>query len=148
MDTIPDIMLPHLFGYDVSVFSHPTEDYVGIIVGAFDISAVLIYTNLNLISDVQDRGVSLLPKKQISHQNYPNPFNPKTIINYELPITNYVDISIYNLLGQKVATLVNERQQAGFHQVEWDASRFSSGVYYYRLEVGQFQEVKKMILLR
>ena len=82
------------------------------------------------------------------NQNYPNPFNPRTIINYELPITNYVDLSIYNLLGQKVATLVSEKQNAGFHEVDWDASGFASGVYYYRIEAGEFQDVKKMIVLR
>jgi flagellar hook assembly protein FlgD len=59
-----------------------------------------------------------------------------------------VELSIYNLLGQKIATLVNERRQAGDHQVEWDASGFASGVYYYRIEAGEFQDVKKMILLR
>jgi hypothetical protein len=81
-------------------------------------------------------------------QNFPNPFNPKTIIRYELPITNDVELSVYNLLGQKVTTLVNERKQAGYHQVEWDAGQFSSGVYYYRIEAGEFQDMKKMILLR
>ena len=59
-----------------------------------------------------------------------------------------VDLSIYNLLGQKVATLVNTRQQAGFHQVEWDAGHLSSGVYYYLIKTGEFQDVKKMILVR
>ena len=82
------------------------------------------------------------------YQNYPNPFNPKTIINYELQITNEVDLSIYNLLGQKVATLVSERKNAGHHQVEWDASDFPSGVYYYMINAGEFQDVKKMILIR
>jgi hypothetical protein len=81
-------------------------------------------------------------------QNYPNPFNPTTIINYELEIVNHVDLSIYNLLGQKVASLVNNKQSAGNYQVEWDASGFASGVYYYRLEVGEFWEVRKMVLLR
>jgi len=90
----------------------------------------------------------VLPTKFTLHQNYPNPFNPTTKINYQLPITNYVELSIYNLLGQKVATLLSEKQNAGYHQVEWDASRFSSGMYYYRIEAGDFQDVKKMILLR
>jgi hypothetical protein len=81
-------------------------------------------------------------------QNYPNPFNPFTMINYQLPMINDVDLSIYNLLGQKVVTLVNERQQAGHHQVEWDASGFASGVYYYRIEAEEFVDVKKMILIR
>jgi hypothetical protein len=81
-------------------------------------------------------------------QNYPNPFNPRTIINYELQITNDVDLSIYNALGQKVATLVSEKQQTGSHQVEWDASGFASGVYYYRLATPEFMDVKKMILVQ
>ena len=63
-------------------------------------------------------------------------------------MTNEVDLSIYNLLGQKVVTLVSEKQKAGYHQVEWNASGLTSGVYYYQLKVGEFQDVKKMILLR
>ena len=82
------------------------------------------------------------------YQNYPNPFNPKTIINYELPITSEVNLSIYNLIGQKLATLVSEKQNIGLHQVEWDARGFASGVYYYILKSGEFQDVKKMILIR
>jgi hypothetical protein len=92
--------------------------------------------------------VFFVPKNFELSQNYPNPFNPLTMINYQLPMINDVDISIYNLLGQKVVTLVNGRQQAGRHQVEWDASGFASGVYYYRIEAGEFVDVKKMILLR
>jgi ligand-binding sensor domain-containing protein len=89
-----------------------------------------------------------IPETCRLQQNYPNPFNPTTKINYELQITNHVTMNIYNLIGQKVATLVNERQQAGFHQVEWDASGFASGVYYYCLQAGEFVDVKKMVLLR
>jgi hypothetical protein len=89
-----------------------------------------------------------ISKKFTLSQNYPNPFNPRTIINYELPITNYVDLSVFNLLGQNVATLVNEHQQAGYHQVEWDASGFASGIYYYRIEAGNFTETRKMIYLK
>jgi hypothetical protein len=81
-------------------------------------------------------------------QNYPNPFNPKTIINYELQITNDVNLSIYNLLGQKVSTLVSKRQMAGYHRVEWDASEFACGIYYYMIISGEYQAVKKMILLK
>jgi predicted outer membrane repeat protein len=88
-------------------------------------------------------------------QNYPNPFNPLTTINYELParsaggpITNYVELSIYNLLGKKVATLVNQKQAAGRYQVQWDGSGFASGVYYYRFSAGSFVETKKLVLLR
>jgi photosystem II stability/assembly factor-like uncharacterized protein len=89
------------------------------------------------------------PNKFSLSQNYPNPFNPKTIINYELQMMNHVDLSIYNLLGQKVETLVNKKQNAGTYQVEWDARGFASGVYYYQLrtETG-FIQTKKLVLLR
>ena len=88
------------------------------------------------------------PNEFVLTQNYPNPFNPTTMINYQLPITSYVTITIYNLIGQKVATLVNKRQQAGFYQVEWDASGFTSGLYYYRIEAGNYVQTRKMIYLK
>jgi hypothetical protein len=81
-------------------------------------------------------------------QNYPNPFNPKTKINYQLSRTNEVELSIHNLLGQKVAVLVSEKQAAGRYQIEWDASEFSCGVYYYQLVTEDFREIKKMILMK
>jgi len=81
-------------------------------------------------------------------QNYPNPFNPMTTIYYELPMTTDVDLSIFNLLGQKVATLVNKKQAPGRYQVQWDAGGFASGVYYYRLSSGKFVETKKLVLVR
>ena len=80
--------------------------------------------------------------------NYPNPFNPKTQISYQLPVVSDVELNIYNILGQKVATLISERQAAGSYDVEWDASGFSSGTYIYRIEAGVFQDVKKMILIK
>jgi hypothetical protein len=82
------------------------------------------------------------------NQNYPNPFNPITKIDYELPITNYVNLSIFNLLGQKVATLVDKKQPAGSYQLQWDASDFASGLYYYRIEAGNFIKTRKMIYLK
>jgi len=82
-------------------------------------------------------------------QNYPNPFNPITIINYELPITDFVELSIYNLLGEKVAILVSAKQNAGYHQIEWNASRYASGVYYYRLQTNTgFVQSRKLVLLK
>ena len=94
------------------------------------------------------RKMDLLPSSFGLKQNYPNPFNPKTIINYKLAIMNDVELSIYNLLGQKVATLVSKRQSAGTYQVEWDAIGFASGIYYYRIKSGEFQDAKKMIFIR
>lgn len=87
------------------------------------------------------------------NQNYPNPFNPKTVISYQVEAHGHspvhVELSIYNLLGQKVATLVSEKQPTGNYKVEWDASGFGSGIYYYRLLTDKdFASTKKLILLK
>jgi hypothetical protein len=92
--------------------------------------------------------LNFLPAIYRLEQNYPNPFNPRTVISWQLAVGSDVELSIYNLLGQKVATLVAERQNPGSYQAEWDASGFSSGVYYYRLSAGEFVETKKLVLLK
>jgi hypothetical protein len=105
--------------------------------------------SIRLIPTAIDEIENNIPKKFTLYQNYPNPFNPITIINYELGIRSGVDLSVYNVMGQKVATLVSKTQQAGFHQVEWDASGFTSGVYFYRLATNQGNtQIKKLVLLR
>jgi len=80
-------------------------------------------------------------------QNYPNPFNSITQMKYALPENCYVKLTIYNTLGQRVTTLVDQRQPAGYKTVRWDASSFSSGIYFYRLQVGDFVQTRKMVLL-
>lgn len=82
------------------------------------------------------------------YQNYPNPFNPATSIKFAIPVKSDVVIEVYNLLGQKVATLVNSTLEAGNHQVEFDAKNLSSGVYIYSLRAGDFMNTRKMILLK
>jgi len=81
-------------------------------------------------------------------QNYPNPFNPKTIINYQLSMFNFVSIKVYDVLGNEVASLVNGKQNAGYYSVEFDGSGFASGVYFYKLEAGEFSETKRMVILK
>lgn len=82
-------------------------------------------------------------------QNYPNPFNPVTTFSYQIPVASSVDLSIYTILGQKVDALVNRKLNAGLHEVQWDASRFTSGVYIYRLETDKgFVQSRKLILLK
>ena len=88
-------------------------------------------------------------------QNYPNPFsangifdNPSTTIRFSLPHASLITLKVFNLAGQEMATLVNERREAGAHTVQWNASGLPSGVYFYRLQVGKFEETKKLILLR
>lgn len=82
------------------------------------------------------------------YENFPNPFNPSTTIKYEIPFNGLVTIKIYNLIGQEIATLVNETQQAGMHFVKWNASNMPSGAYFYRLTVNGFTDIKKMVLLK
>ena len=81
-------------------------------------------------------------------QNYPNPFNPSTTIRYGLPSRSHVTLSIFNTLGQQVATLVEGEMEAGYHEVQFDASGLASGVYLYRLQAGDFVQTKRLLLLK
>jgi photosystem II stability/assembly factor-like uncharacterized protein len=81
-------------------------------------------------------------------QNYPNPFNPSTTIRYELPKTSYVTLKVYNTLGQEVAELVNGVQELGYKSVGWNAGAVASGVYFYRLQAGDFVQTRKLLVLR
>jgi hypothetical protein len=81
-------------------------------------------------------------------QNYPNPFNPSTSISYSVPMDGMVTLAVYNLLGEKVATLVNMEMKSGRYEVKFDASSLSSGLYFYRLDAGNYSSVKKMMLLK
>ncbi|MBK7255244.1 MAG: T9SS type A sorting domain-containing protein [Ignavibacteria bacterium] len=88
-------------------------------------------------------------------QNYPNPFNPVTKINYELRVTNYVSLKIYDIKGKEIETLINRKQTAGSYDINFDAGNLPSGVYFYKLVVsssnqtaGEFSETKKMSLIK
>ena len=81
-------------------------------------------------------------------QNYPNPFNPSTLIKYSVAKDGFVNVSIFNLLGEKVATLVNSNMKAGSYELNFNASQLSSGVYFYSIEAGDFKAVKKMMLMK
>ena len=81
-------------------------------------------------------------------QNYPNPFNPTTTISYELPANSFVSLKVYDILGNEVATLTNEKEDAGSYSVKFDGSKLASGVYFYRLTAGNFVNVKKLVLLK
>ncbi|MBK8981466.1 MAG: T9SS type A sorting domain-containing protein [Ignavibacteria bacterium] len=89
-----------------------------------------------------------VPEKFSLSQNYPNPFNPNTNINYQISVSGNVNLSVYDVLGNEVMTLVNEKQNPGTYSVNFDGSNFSSGVYFYKLITGDFSETKQMILLK
>jgi len=96
---------------------------------------------------VADRTMDL-PASATLGQNYPNPFNPSTTIRYGLPSRSHVTLAIFNTLGQQVATLVEGEMEAGYHEVAFDASGLSSGVYFYRITAAGFMETKRLMLLR
>ncbi|MDP2301971.1 MAG: T9SS type A sorting domain-containing protein [Ignavibacteria bacterium] len=81
-------------------------------------------------------------------QNYPNPFNPNTIISWQLPVKSYVTLRVYDVLGKEVALLVNEEQEAGSYKVDFSSSNLAGGIYFYSLQVGQFVQTKKMVILK
>jgi len=102
---------------------------------------------LSIITDVKNKK-PIIPQSIEIGQNYPNPFNPTTTIKYELPRESKVQLIIYNVLGEKVAELVNAFQRVGSYKVEWNAGNFASGVYIYRIKAGDFISSKKLILLK
>lgn len=88
------------------------------------------------------------PTEFILHDNYPNPFNPSTTIRYSIPEASFTSIKIYDVIGNEISTLVNESKLAGTYEVEFNASDLSSGIYYYNIQAGSFNETKKMILMK
>ena len=91
---------------------------------------------------------SRIPSSFSLLQNYPNPFNPATVISFELPVTSNVSLKIYDLLGREVADLVNEIRSAGSYKAQWNAANMPSGVYFYRLQAGEYVETKKLVLMK
>jgi hypothetical protein len=125
--------------------------------GAEYIGQFLTYARVNGVEYGQAVGIGhrsrSIPQTLVLEQNYPNPFNPETVIRFALPNTATVRLEVYNLLGQKVKTLVQGRLAAGYHQVTWNGTDehgrpVASGLYLYRLDTGSRQQIRKMILMR
>ncbi len=93
-----------------------------------------------------DRGTGT-PREFALYANYPNPFNPVTRMQYAVARTELVNLKVYDVLGNEIATLVNERKPPGVYSVTFDARRLSSGVYFYKLTAGNFAAIRKMLLL-
>ena len=101
----------------------------------------------NMLVDVNDE-LSKTPSNFNLSQNYPNPFNPSTLIRYQIPSQNFVSIKIYDALGNLIQDLVGEDKAAGSYELEFNASKLASGVYFYRIQAGSFVQTKKMMLVR
>ncbi|MCB2230841.1 T9SS type A sorting domain-containing protein [bacterium] len=127
-------VVEYQFDIGTPVASGSTRDFVVVATGR--------YEPVYHLTDGQ------LPDRYELYANYPNPFNPTTTIAFALPEAQKVTIEIYNVLGEKVTTLVDGRMVAGYHSLEWDAGEYASGVYLYRLKAGDFVETRKMVLLK
>jgi hypothetical protein len=125
--------------------SSSTLDSAGNYIGISGCKIIFHYKQTLLTSVFEDMGT---PASFQLYQNYPNPFNPSTIIKYRLSTASHVRITIVDLLGREVRTLLNEQKSAGSYQVSWNASGVPSGVYFYRLQAGSFTETQKLILLK
>jgi hypothetical protein len=108
----------------------------------------LVWNQTVLADPTEVRLDDRIPAAFALKQNYPNPFNPATRIEYELPTDAFVSLKVYNLLGQEVATLVNESKRAGTYLADWNADGLPSGMYFYKMQAGAFNATRRMMLVR
>ena len=112
--------------------------------GSSDVWLIKTTSEINKVIQNDD----IIISDYVFTQNYPNPFNPTTTIEFALPKIERVTLEVFNVLGQQVATLLSEKLNPGVHKYEWQTNNLPSGIYYCRLQVGEFEQVRKMILLR
>ena len=99
-------------------------------------------------SNIIEAEVTDIPAEFMLYQNYPNPFNPSTVISYQLPVNTFVTLKVFDIIGNEVATLVNQEKPAGSYEVTFDASNLTSGVYFYELRTDNFRSVRKLMLIK
>ena len=129
----------------------PTDNNLSLAVSdnTYDFTGYRIIVSWILANTTEVSGdMSNIVKGYSLSQNYPNPFNPSTTIIYQLPAQIHVTLKVFDVLGREIATLVNSVEQPGYKSVNFNANNFASGVYYYRLQAGNFIETKKLVLLR
>lgn len=131
---------------EILPYSYAIKDSIKINCPPF--SAIYLLIEGKTIVNVENIAENIQPNIIELSQNYPNPFNPSTIINYEIPSESKVSLKIYDILGREITTLVNEVKMPGKYEIEFNASDFSGGVYFYKLNAGEFSKIKKMIILK
>jgi len=131
----------------ISAKAHKIDGEIKFISPALSVQYILVEPGNNVLS-AEDETKSNVLSKFILHQNFQNPFNPTTTIGFGIIEKGIVRLSIVNILGEEIRVLFNEEKEAGYHSVDFNAIDFPSGVYFYRIKVGNFLDTKKMILLR
>ncbi len=121
---------------------------IGVPASAVSLCAGDVYLLEEVEAKSKLAAVQELPSRSTISQNYPNPFNPSTIISFQLPVSSFVTLKVYNVLGQEVTTLVNEEMKPGSYEVMFDAFHLPSGVYFYRISAGSYVEIRKLILMK
>ena len=128
----------------------PADDMPGRLIGetigieAFQLADQYIEGTITGLNEFDD----ILPSEYVLHSNFPNPFNPVTTLKYSLPVAGHVVLTIFDLRGREIERLVSAERSAGVHAVVWNATTSASGVYFYRLQSGNFIQTKKMVLLK
>ena len=134
------------------LISPDSGSYVGAAVGVDNLKGIDDTLGVIIYDNFEPTGISLeqIPSELgfVLEQNYPNPFNPTTKIRWQSPVSSWQTLKVYNMLGNEIAMLVNEKKPAGSYEVSFDASGLPSGVYFYKLQAGSYVETKKMILLK
>lgn len=131
-------------GAEIAIISAEEIEFVGI-------DEESVQATVNTLSEsvaTSNEPLSKIPEEFILEQNYPNPFNPSTTISFSIPQASSVKIQVYNMLGKKVGTMLNRNLTAGRHQVSFDASALSSGIYLYQIKAGNYQQTRKMTLIK
>ncbi len=123
------------YGYENMMVMHPSE------------TGLYLKKMINSPTRVEDR-INLSEKYFVLSQNYPNPFNPSTVISFEIPSRNFVELKIYDQLGRAIASLVNEEKEAGKYSIRFDGNSLASRIYFYKLTAGNYSQIKKLILMK
>lgn len=133
--------------FDIPADSYSIENEIKFTSPAKSVQMIMIEAGNNHITEKEKAKVEM-PHSFNLYQNYPNPFNPITRINYQLPANISITLRVYDVMGREIETLVNERQNAGNHSVQFNASKLSSGVYFYKLQAENYCALKKLMLLK
>jgi hypothetical protein len=133
--------------FDIKANSYAIDNEIKFTSPGRSVQMIMIEGGNSYVS-VNDEAHSEITQSYHLYQNFPNPFNPSTIIGYRLPASDFVTLKVFDVLGREIVTLVNERQSAGEHSVQFSGPSLSGGVYFYRLHAGTYQDTRKLLLLK